>query len=147
MITSTGESLSMKDNVFLDTAFVIASAIESDAYHEKALELLKEIRALGIQMVTTHAIVLEIGNALARLRYRSLAIAALDSMETDDKVKIIPLTEDLLETGYKLFRSRTDKEWGLVDCVSFVAMKQLGITEALTTDQHFQQAGFTALLR
>jgi predicted nucleic acid-binding protein len=79
----------MKDKVFLDTAFVIASAIESDAFHEKALELLKEIRARGIQMVTTHAIVLEIGNALAGPRYRRLAITALDSMETDDKVTII----------------------------------------------------------
>jgi predicted nucleic acid-binding protein len=137
----------MKDKVFLDTAFVIASAIESDAFHEKALELLKEIRALGIQMVTTHAIVLEIGNALAGPRYRRLAITALDSTETDDKVTIIPLTEELLEMGYKLYRSRTDKEWGLVDCVSFVTMKQLEIKESLTTDLHFQQAGFAALLR
>ncbi len=40
-----------------------------------------------------------------------------------------------------------DKEWGLVDCVSFVTMNQLGITEALTTDRHFEQAGFVALLR
>jgi predicted nucleic acid-binding protein len=137
----------MKDKVFLDTAFVIASAIESDAFHEKALELLKEIRARGIQMVTTHAIVLEIGNALAGPRYRRLAITALDSMETDDKVTIIPLTEELLEMGYKLYRSRMDKEWGLVDCVSFVTMKQLGITESLTADLHFKQAGFATLLR
>jgi predicted nucleic acid-binding protein len=139
--------MSMKDKVFLDTAFVIASAIESDAFHEKALELLKEIRARGIQMVTTHAIVLEIGNALAGPRYRRLAITALDSMETDDKVTIIPLTEELLEMGYKLYRSRMDKEWGLVDCVSFVTMKQLGITESLTADLHFKQAGFATLLR
>ena len=147
MITSTGESLSMKNNVFLDTAFVIASAIESDVFHERAIELLKEIRARGTQMVTTHAIMLEIGNALAGPRYRRLAINALDSMETDERVTIIPLTEELLEKGYKLYRSRMDKEWGLVDCVSFVAMKQLGIAESLTTDLHFQQAGFAALLR
>ena len=137
----------MKDKVFLDTAFVIASAIGTDAFHEKALELLKEIRALGIQMVITHAIVLEIGNALAGPRYRRLAITALDSMETDDKVTIIPLTEELFEMGYKLYRTRMDKEWGLIDCVSFVTMKQLGIAESLTTDLHFQQAGFAALLR
>ena len=40
-----------------------------------------------------------------------------------------------------------DKEWGLIDCVSFVVMEYRGITEALTSDAHFEQAGFQALLR
>ncbi len=98
-------------------------------------------------MITTHAIVLEIGNALASPRYRKLAIDTLDSMQADDKVTIFPLTEDLLEEGYKLFRTRMDKDWGLVDCISFVVMKQFGVAEALTTDLHFQQAGYAPLLR
>ncbi|MFM6264927.1 MAG: PIN domain-containing protein, partial [Dolichospermum sp.] len=42
---------------------------------------------------------------------------------------------------------REDKEWGLVDCISFIVMQDRGISDALTTDIHFQQAGFRALLR
>ncbi|MFM5956954.1 MAG: PIN domain-containing protein, partial [Dolichospermum sp.] len=42
---------------------------------------------------------------------------------------------------------REDKEWGLVDCISFIVMQDRGITDALTADTHFQQAGFRALLR
>jgi len=146
MIIST-EVNPLNNQVFLDTAFVIASAVETDAFHKRAIELLREIRAEGIRMITTHAIVLEIGNALASPRYRKLAIDTLDSMQADDKVTIFPLTEDLLEEGYKLFRTRMDKDWGLVDCISFVVMKQFGVAEALTTDLHFQQAGYAPLLR
>jgi len=46
-----------------------------------------------------------------------------------------------------LFCSRLDKEWGLIDCVSFIVMQERGLTNALTTDEHFEQAGFRALLR
>ena len=147
MITSTGESLLMKDKVFLDTAYAIALSVETDSFHERALELADEIEAQKIKLVTTRAILLEIGNALSNVRFRKAAVELLDSLEMDKNVMIVSLGEELYESGFKLYRSRMDKEWGLVDCVSFVAMKQLGITEALTTDLHFQQAGFVALLR
>jgi len=51
------------------------------------------------------------------------------------------------DAAFQLFRSRQDKEWGLVDCLSFVVMQSLSITEALTADDHFNQAGFRALLK
>jgi predicted nucleic acid-binding protein len=44
------------------------------------------------------------------------------------------------------YESRTDKEWGLIDCVSFVVMQDNHLTQALTTDTHLKQAGFRALL-
>jgi predicted nucleic acid-binding protein len=40
-----------------------------------------------------------------------------------------------------------DKEWGLTDCISFVVMQEQGLTDALTADHHFEQAGFTILLK
>ncbi len=46
----------------------------------------------------------------------------------------------------ELYRHRPDKEWGTTDCISFVVMQDYGLTEALTTDEHFKQAGFRALL-
>jgi len=51
---------------------------------------------------------------------------------------------ELSAAAVDLYRSRTDKNWGLTDCLSFVIMKQHALTEALTTDRHFEQAGFRA---
>lgn len=65
----------------------------------------------------------------------------------DPTVEIVPLSEDLYAEAVTLYRARPDKEWGLTDCVSFVVMTQRRITEALTADEHFEQAGFKAILR
>jgi len=59
---------------------------------------------------------------------------------------VVPLSEALFRQSFDLYRQRLDKEWGLTDCISFVVMQERGITEALTADHHFRQAGFLALL-
>jgi hypothetical protein len=137
----------MKSEVFLDTAYAIALSVASDAHHERAVELADQLEAAATRLVTTRAVLLEIGNALSKQRYRSAAVALLDALEEDAQVEIIPLAESLYEQARELFRNRPDKEWGFIDCVSFVVMQERGITEALTTDEHFEQAGFHALLR
>jgi uncharacterized protein len=97
--------------------------------------------------VTTRAVLLEIGNALSRLRYRPAAVCLLRALEADPGVELLPLSEDLYTRALQLYCSRPDKEWGLIDCVSFVVMSERGITKALTADEHFLQCGFRALLR
>jgi predicted nucleic acid-binding protein len=62
-------------------------------------------------------------------------------------MEIIHLNPQLLEQAFEHYKKHQDKEWGLVDCVSFVVMRQIGIDRALTFDQHFVQAGFNALMR
>ena len=62
-------------------------------------------------------------------------------------IEIVGLTTDLFNEAFALYRARDDKNWGMTDCISFVVMRQVGIQNALTHDQHFSQAGFTALLR
>lgn len=62
-------------------------------------------------------------------------------------VEIVPLSSELLEEAFILYKKRMDKGWGLTDCTLFVVMRRYGIMDALTTDDHFQQAGFRALLR
>lgn len=98
-------------------------------------------------LVTTRAVLLEIGNALSKQRYRQAAVELLTALEQDRQVEIVPLSEELYEQAFALYRHRPDKEWGFVDCVSFIVMQERGLTEALTTDEHFEQAGFRALLR
>ena len=46
----------------------------------------------------------------------------------------------------RLFSARRDPEWSLTDCISFAAMRAWDLTEALTADHHFGQAGFKVLL-
>jgi predicted nucleic acid-binding protein len=135
------------DELFLDASYAIALASISDRHHGQALILAHVIEIdPTIRLVTTRAVLLEIGNALARQRYRNIAVQLLDSLENDSTVTIIPLSETLCASATQLFQARADKEWGLTDCVSFVVMQERAITEALTADAHFQQAGFRPLL-
>lgn len=137
----------MKDKVFLDTAFAIALSSEKDEYHERAIDLAEKLEQANTCLIITRAVQLEIGNALSKRRYRRAAVQLLDSLEADPSVEIIPLSDALYAQALQLYRERGDKEWGLIDCVSFVVMKERNITDALTTDEHFQQAGFRALLK
>lgn len=137
----------MDNEVFLDTAYAIALSSANDAYHERAMELAVALQNANALLITTRAIQLEIGNALSKQRYRPAAVQLLDSLEADPAVEIITLTETLYSKSLELFRERSDKDWGLVDCTSFVVMTERTLTQALTTDEHFQQAGFRALLR
>ena len=63
-------------------------------------------------------------------------------LDTSYAIALSSSTDD-----YHLYCQRNDKNWGIVDCISFIVMEERRITEALTTDIHFQQAGFRALLR
>lgn len=133
--------------VFLDTSFAIALSVVTDRSHRRAVEPARQLRSERTTLITTQAILLEIGNALSRLRYRQAAVQLLDALQRDPRVKCVSLTDDLFDQAFELFQNRLDKEWGLIDCVSFVVMKQQGLSSALTTDEHFEQAGFQALLR
>ena len=135
------------NELFLDTAYAIALSVTTDAHHERAVELAEQLEARQTRLITTRAVLLEIGNALSRKRYRDAAVQLLEALEQDPQVECVPLTDELYQQAFELFRSRPDKDWGLIDCVSFVVMRQRGLTEALTTDEHFEQAGFVALLR
>ena len=71
----------------------------------------------------------------------------LDDLRKNPDVQVVPANDALFDEGVQLFANRLDKEWSLTDCISFVVMEQNGLTEALTGDHHFEQAGFVALLK
>ncbi len=129
---------------FIDSQFVVARINRKDEQHERAVELARQFD--GAELVTTDAILLEVGNVLAR-QFRLEVIAVIDNFQTSPEIEIIRLDPEIFEQAFDLFKSHTDKTWGLVDCVSFVVMRQHEITDALTFDQHFVQAGFRALMR
>lgn len=135
----------MRD-AFLDTAFAVALASPTDQHHAVAARLAQQIRSVGTRLVTTRAVLVEIGNSLSRRRFRATAIQIIADLESDERIEILELTQDLYTLALNLYRSRPDKEWGLTDCASFVVMWERGITDALTADGHFRQAGFRPLL-
>jgi predicted nucleic acid-binding protein len=134
------------NELFLDTSFSIGLVSPRDQIHKKAFAWSEKIENSGISVVTTRAILLEIGNALSKTAFRQVGIGLLDNLENDSNTAIISLTDKIYNEAFELFRSRPDKEWGLGDCVSFVVMRERKITAALTADEHFIQAGFRALL-
>lgn len=136
----------MKAEVSLDAAYAIALSVPKDSYHERAVLLADAMEAAKTCMITTHVVMLEIGNALSKQRYRQIAVALLQSLEVDPNITIVLLSENLHARAFRLYCDRADKEWGLTDCVSLVVMQDRKISEALTTDEHFQQSGFRALL-
>ncbi|MCI0478038.1 MAG: PIN domain-containing protein [Anaerolineales bacterium] len=134
----------MSDRVFVDTLFVVALINQRDEYHAKASELadLYERQPL----LTTDVVLLEIGNALAR-NFKQQAIEVIDDLLGSNEVEIVRLNSQLFDRAYALYKQYQDKEWGLLDCVSFVVMRDAGVSNVLTFDQHFVQAGFQALMR
>ena len=136
----------MAVDLFFDASYAIALASSTDRHHERAVELAARIEGENRSLVTTHAVLLEIGNALSKLRYRRAAVALLDAIERDPRVEIVSLSEELYGQALALYRQHQDKEWGLTDRVSFAVMWERSITDALTADDHFRQAGFRVLL-
>jgi predicted nucleic acid-binding protein len=78
---------------------------------------------------------------------RQRVFEIIDAIKTVPYVTVVHIDVITDTTAWELCKSRVDKAWSLVDCTSFVAMQQLSIQEALTTDQHFEQAGFVRLLK
>jgi predicted nucleic acid-binding protein len=128
---------------FIDTSFVVALINQRDQYHAQAVELASQFDKRSL--ITTDAVLLEIGNALAR-NFKALSIQIIEHFLTSDEVEIISLNAELFARAFALYRSHLDKSWGLIDCVSFVVMRDCGLTQSLTADKHFEQAGFSILL-
>lgn len=132
---------------FLDSGYLIALAIEPDALHTAAKRWAKRVEAEEWSFLTTWAVMLEVGNALSKPQYRDKAVSILNGFQEDPTITVVPLTESLLNRAITLFSERPDKSWSLTDCISFLAMEDADVHAALTHDEHFQQAGFRALLR
>ena len=88
----------------------------------------------------------ELANCLSQPPYRETAVAIIEKIRTDDNTRVVPFDSEGMEKALALYKGRPDKAWGLVDCFSFVVMKEGRMREALCFDEHFSQAGFTVPL-
>ena len=130
--------------VFADTSFYLAFLAERGVWHSRAFSLSE---SLNRSTVTTAWVLTELADALADPRERPNFLRFLATLRDDPNCEIVPASQNLFDSGVKLYADRLDKRWSLTDCISFVVMRDRGITDALTADRHFEQAGFVTLLR
>ncbi len=128
---------------FGDSSYFIALLNQADAHHATARAV---SRAEEWQIVTTSFVLLELADALSRPAWRPHATAMIRAMQTSADYRVIPSSQQLFDAGLEFFSRRRDKSWSLTDCTSFIVMTREGITDVLTADHHFEQAGFTTLL-
>jgi predicted nucleic acid-binding protein len=130
--------------VFADTFHFLALLNSSDPAHVRAIEA---SCVPGREFVTTEFVLLELADALAYPRDRVEFFVVRDAITNDPSFHIVPASTELLARGIQFYRERPDKEWSLTDCISFVVMAEKELSEALTGDRHFEQAGFKPLLK
>ena len=101
---------------------------------------------LRSRLVTTDYVLVELANLFSRTGDRGLFVRVVQALRSKEDVEIVAASAPLFDEGLALYAARPDKQWSLTDCLSFVVMRKRGISDALSTDHHFEQAGFTILL-
>ncbi len=123
--------------VFADTYFYLALFNTRDTHHRHALEFMGGF---------TGGVVTEVADAMSGIPERREVQAKFRLLAGDAGTRIVAASPELFERGLSLYNARPDKGWSLTDCIPIVVMADEELTEALTGDRHFEQAGFAALL-
>ncbi len=129
--------------MFLDTSGLLCYHSKDEPEHREAQRLFK-----GERRHLTHNYVLAefIALALVRKVPREPTLRFSSRLLVHPRLQVVWVDHSLHEEALDLLGQRLDKGYSLCDAVSFVLMKRQGIEEALTTDRHFEQEGFTRKL-
>ena len=135
--------------LFVDTSGWANLFIKSEQFHALTKQIYKSAIENKTTIVTSTYVLSELVALLTSpLRIsRPQIIEIIVSIKSSPFIETIHIDEDSDEKAWDLLNNRPDKTWSLVDCSSFVLMKQRDIVESLTTDHHFEQAGFIRLLK
>lgn len=139
----------MNNRVFVDTSGWANFFIPTENHHRKAIDCILEARRTRQKLITTNYVITELV-ALLGSRYplpRQRLFQHINTISTTPAIQVVYIGESLNAEAWEKCQSRPDKKWSLVDASSFVVMQQLNIQKALTTDRHFEQAGFIRLLK
>ncbi|MGO8765962.1 MAG: type II toxin-antitoxin system VapC family toxin [Limisphaerales bacterium] len=130
--------------VFADAFYFVARLNRRDQHHQRVLHFSRDFRAC---ILTSDWVLMEVADALAESECRGRVREFILHLRRTAACEIVPASRELLNHALDLYHQHADKEWTLTDCVSFVIMRERNVTDALTGDKHFEQAGFTALLK
>ena len=136
-------------DLFADTSGWGHIVDPTQAFHARAANIYRAARKQNRRVITTNYILAELVALMSSpLRIpRPKAIEFIESLKTSPHIEVVHIDASLDDQAWQLLKNRQDKAWSLVDCASFVVMQQRGLIEALTTDHHFEQAGFVRLLK
>lgn len=131
---------------FADTSFWIGLSSKRDQHHQRAFAWHQFVIRSRSTILTTEAVLLEWLNAMSDVSTRRIAAESCLRARADARIEVVPFQAELMVSAIELYRGRPDKNWSLTDCVSFLIMERRGLTEALTTDHDFEQAGLKAMM-
>ena len=134
-------------SVFADTDYWVAILNPHEQLHPKAKSA--SARLANVRLVTSEMVLTELlaFYSVKGERLRDGAVTLIERMRQNPNVTIVPQTSAQFQESLAVYKQYRDKEWSLTDCASILIMREESITEALSHDQHFEQAGFHALLR
>ncbi|HSW45486.1 MAG TPA: PIN domain-containing protein [Phycisphaerae bacterium] len=126
--------------LFADTSLFVSYVNPDEDCHASAVEYLTRRPE---PIVTTTWVLAELGNFLARSRHRSWYVSFVRDLRTEPRLTVVGADEASFDRGLRLYAQTPDKTWSAIDCISFAVMRERRIRQALTSDHHFEQAGFT----
>jgi predicted nucleic acid-binding protein len=132
--------------IFLDTSGLYALVDRKDAHHPAAREVVERLLRAGRRFVATDYILAETVNLANARSGTRVAVRVLDLMEQSAGIRIEWVAQSRFDLTKAFFRKHADHDYSFTDCTSFVVMRELRLSQALTTDRHFPEAGFEALL-
>ena len=129
--------------MLIDTSGFLCRHFDTELYHEKAAALYESAKT----RITTNYVLAEyVALALIRGLPRKFVLSFSEEILSDETIEIVWVDEAFHTKAVELIKARPDKTYSLCDVVSFIVMRDRSTTEALTTDKHFKQEGFTRLL-
>lgn len=130
--------------VFADAFYFVARLNRHDQHHDRVLAFSSDSRA---RLLTTDWVLMEVADALAKSECRPRIRDFILHLRQSPACEVVAASRELQDRALELYHQHRDKSWTLTDCVSFVVMRERGLTDALTEDHHFEQAGFIARLK
>lgn len=136
----------MDSEIFIDTGGFYSMLVSRDRMHRRFRDFMTQAIRGRRKFVTTDYVLDETATLLRARGFDRLTLDLFESVESSLAIRIEWTTPDRFRETRAFFTQHADKAWSFTDCLSFVVMRELGLREALSSDDHFRQAGFTLLL-